>query len=58
LHHRQTLCTRLAKEANGKAALLRYDDGIMEALLRVMACAGAGGGSSGGASVHEEAMQV
>ncbi|GBF94393.1 importin subunit beta-like [Raphidocelis subcapitata] len=56
----QTLCTRLAKEANGRAALLQYADGVMEALLRVMACAGAGagGGGAGGASVHEEAMQA
>lgn len=54
----QTLCTRLAKEDNGKAALLQYADSTMEALLRVLACPGQGSGTAGAASVHEEAMQV
>ena len=55
----QTLCTRLAKGDGGKAALLQYADGAMEALLRVLACPRHGAGSAGGAaSVHEEAMQV
>jgi hypothetical protein len=58
----QTLCTRLAKEDNGKAALLQYADSTMEALLRVLANPGQAGGAAGAAvaaaSVHEEAMQV
>ncbi|KIY96712.1 Importin subunit beta-1 [Monoraphidium neglectum] len=58
----QTLCTRLAKEDNGKAALLQYADSTMEALLRVLANPGQAGGAAGAAvaaaSVHEEAMQA
>lgn len=48
----------MAKEDNGKAALLQYADSTMEALLRVLACPRQGTGSVGTASVHEEAMQV
>ena len=58
IHPPQTLCTRLAKEDSGKAALLQYADGAMEGLLRVLACPRQGSGTANTASVHEEAMQA